>query len=81
MSRAYITVTTENAPDATTLARVVEAALREAGFRHVVQLAPRHAERGFGLFPVERGRIKDCYGEDYQVTVTTSIREPPKGKR
>jgi hypothetical protein len=79
--RAYITVTAEEGADAATMARIVQAALQEYGFRHVVMLAPRAGDRSHGLFPVEKGRIKDSLGQDYQVTVTTAVVPPPKGKR
>ncbi len=63
---AHVIVTCDDKGTALTLTRLIEEALRAAGFPEVRHLSPADARnRALGLFPVENARIRTMGQETF----------------
>lgn len=78
--KSFVTITCEDEDVATTLARIIETALAEKGFRHLAQLAPKARDRSVGLYTVETQKIRETIGEQVAVNIIVAGVKPPVGR-
>jgi hypothetical protein len=72
---ASVIVTCEDEGRAITIARLIEKALRDAGFPEVRPLSLSHRDRAQGIFPVEVDRVR-ALGQETFVVIGTARTRP-----
>lgn len=69
--KVHVTISGPTKSGKTTIARIIQEALRKAGFEGVVNLDKDAKNRGQGLFPVEGDRVRR-FAEGRKVTIITA---------